>query len=124
MKLRLFLASSLLIPTAATAASISMDETETFGEISPTEILREHRREQKIDYSLVIPGRTSSRTSTINHWDLDKKNPQAYDWFVAGNSSAIDIDKNLQSLGTPVPEPSGTLLFGLTGLALSLRRRR
>ena len=102
-----------------------MDENEAFGEPSPTEILNDHRKKLSRNYSLDIPG-VPKPTKAIHSgiWDLDNKNPQAYDWFQASNTLSPDQKTRLATLGTPVPEPSGALLAGLAGLAFCLRRRR
>lgn len=115
---------ALLFPTTNYAASISMDDSGAFGQVSPTEILNEHRNNQYRKNFMGLPGEIGQKTLQSNIWDLDYKDSQAYDWFQATNVLSPELESNLASIGTPVPEPSGTLLFGLAGLALSIRRQR
>jgi len=123
MKRLSFLASLTLLPSHA--AVLSLDDAEAFGGPEPTEILDAHRKKQNKRYSMVIPGDTKPITP-INSgiWDLNNKNPQAYDWFQAGNTLSPDLDAKLASLGTPIPEPTGNILFGFAGLAFALLRKR
>ena len=116
--------AAFLFPMQANAAVISMDENEAFGEPSPTEILNDHRKKLNRNYSLEIPGVPSSRPGPIHNGVWDNKNPQAYDWFQAGNTLSPDQKTKLATLGTPVPEPTGTVLLGFAGLAFALRRKR
>lgn len=44
--------------------------------------------------------------------------------FTASNSTGNMHINDIQVTGTIVPEPSGSLLLGLGGLVLTLRRRR
>lgn len=62
----------------------------------------------------------------------DFTTPAAYDWFrinvdsvtsTQGSGGAVALGE-LELFGTPVPEPSGTILCGLAALGFALRRKR